>query len=91
MTVTRPILQEQRQEYRNFINSIKSPATLRTYTYSLKYFMAYCKTDIPGLLKGDTKALEGRIMSSWFTCDKNKSYRMVLSTQGLQLLKNFTR
>jgi integrase len=62
MTVTRPILQEQRQEYRNFINSIKSPATLRTYTYSLKYFMAYCKTDIPGLLKGDTKALEGRII-----------------------------
>ena len=44
MTVTTHMSQEQRQEHQNFINSIKSPAKLRTYTYSLKYFMAYCKT-----------------------------------------------
>jgi site-specific recombinase XerD len=61
MTLATPTITE-RQEYRNFINSIKSPATLKSYNYSLKYFMRYCKTDIPGLLKGDTKTLEQQII-----------------------------
>jgi site-specific recombinase XerD len=60
MKVT-PII-EERQEYRNFINAIKSPATLRAYNYSLKYFMKYCKTDIVGLLRGETKKLERQLI-----------------------------
>jgi site-specific recombinase XerD len=57
----KPII-EERQEYRNFINPIKSPATLKSYNYSLKYFMKHCKCDIPGILSGDTKTLERRII-----------------------------
>jgi site-specific recombinase XerD len=60
MTLATPIT--ERQEYRNFINSIRSPATLKSYNYSLKYFMRYCKTDIPGLLRGNPKTLEQQII-----------------------------
>ena len=80
MTVTTtPTQQEQLQEYRNFINSLKSPATLRTYKYSLKYFMSYCKTDVLGLLKGDTKALEGRIIEFlvYMRQEQNLSYGII--------------
>jgi integrase len=60
MKVT-PIM-EERQEYRNFIHAIKSPATLKSYNYSLKYFMKYSKCDITSLLRGDTKKLEQQII-----------------------------
>jgi site-specific recombinase XerD len=41
---------------------LKSPATLKSYNYSLKYFMKYCKSDITSLLRGDTKTLEQQII-----------------------------
>jgi hypothetical protein len=49
---------ELTQEYRDFIDSIKSKATARAYSNALAHYMKFLNiTDIQGLLPNDNKAL----------------------------------
>ena len=50
--------------YRNFEDSIKSPAILRSYRYVLQDYMKYRKiSDISSLLEGDCQITRVRINS----------------------------
>lgn len=41
----------QKQEYFNFINTLDSPATRKTYLHRLEQFLNYCKLDLHSFLK----------------------------------------
>lgn len=52
------------EAYLNFISSIKSPATVRTYNYAVRNFMQYLKTkDVDSLLTvGDYIAIQQKVV-----------------------------
>ena len=56
--------QAQQQEYLNFINSLRSQATIVAYSTALKNYMRFIKTtNISALLKQDNKMIESQIIS----------------------------
>lgn len=80
---------EQQQEYRNFADSIKSPATLLTYNYSLKYYMSFRKTtNVSSLLQGDIKMLEAQLIEFIVSMRQNKLSYGIINTR-LAAIKKF--
>jgi len=56
--------QAQQQEYLNFINSLRSQATIFAYSTALKNYMRFIKTtNISALLKQDNKMISHQIIS----------------------------
>lgn len=52
----------QEETYFNFVNSINSEVTKKTYVYSLSKFLKYCKLDLDSLLRLPTQDLSNLII-----------------------------
>jgi integrase len=82
-------LQLEQQEYLNFINSLRSPATITAYTKALRNYMQFIKTtNFSTLLKSSPKEIEAKIISYMvFQRQQKLSYSSI--HQRLMAVKKF--
>jgi integrase len=81
--------QLEQQEYLNFINSLRSPATITAYTKALRNYMQFINTtNFSTLLKSSPKEIEAKIISYMvFQRQQKLSYSSI--HQRLMAVKKF--
>jgi integrase len=85
--VTQQQLQQQ-QEYLNFINSLRSEATITNYRRALAHYMRFTNSNVSELLKHDNKAIESQIVKYLLSMREQKLCRGTLNLR-LAALKKF--
>lgn len=80
----------EEREYLNFIDSIRSEATVKVYRLSMDNYMRFIKTSsFSSLLKQDNKTIEQQIISYLVDMRKNQKLSYALSSTRLAALKKF--
>jgi integrase len=73
------------QEYRDFIDSIKSEATAKAYSNALAHYMKFLNiTDIRSLLQNDNKAIERQLIDYIRSMRNNTPYPISYSLRQLR-------
>ena len=79
---------QQQQEYLNFINSLRSEATITNYRRALAHYMRFTNSNVSELLKHDNKAIESQIVKYLLDMRQQKLCRGTLNLR-LAALKKF--
>jgi site-specific recombinase XerD len=78
------------KEYLNFINSLRSKATIKVYRLSINNYMRFIKTsNISSLLKQDHKTIESQIISYLVDMRGNQNLSYASLSLRLAALKKF--
>ena len=76
--------------YLNFINSLRSEATIRVYRRSINHYMRFTKTsNIPSLLKQNNKTIEQLIVSYLVDMRANQKLSYAILSMRLGALRKF--
>jgi integrase len=79
---------QQQQEYLNFINSLRSEATITNYRRALSHYMRFANTtNVSELLKQDNKAIESQIIKYLLSMREQKLCRGTLNLRLAALKK----
>lgn len=71
------VLLGESKPYQNFVDSLKSSRTLKTYNIALRLFMGFRRvSDISELLKDDPKVIESEIIEYIIYLKNEKKYRI---------------
>lgn len=82
--------EEQEEECLNFINSLRSKATIKIYLFSIRHYMSFTKaSNTSSLLKQDNKAAEQQIISYLVDMRKNQKLSHASLSVRLAALKKF--
>lgn len=76
--------QAKETEYLNFINSLRSEATITMYQFSLRNYMQYIKTNsASGLVKQDSRTIEQQLIT--YLVDLRKNQKLSYSSLAMRL------
>src|SRR3954453_10847126 len=76
--------QEKDKEYLNFINSLRSEATIAMYQFSLRNYLQYIRTNrVSSLVKQDTKTIEKQLIE--YLVDLRRNQKLSYSSLSLRL------
>jgi len=76
--------QAKETEYLNFINSLRSEATIAMYQFSLRNYMQYIKTNsVSGLINQDSRTIEQQLIT--YLVDLRKNQKLSYSSLAMRL------
>ena len=77
-------------EYLNFINSLRSKATISMYSFSLRHYMQYIGTDsVSSLIKKDNRAIEQELITYLVDLRRNQKLSHASLAIRLHALRKF--
>ena len=75
---------DKETEYLNFINSLRSKATISMYQFSLRHYMQYIKTNsVSNLVKQDSKAIEQQLIT--YLVDLRRNQKLSYASLSIRL------
>ncbi len=82
--------QDKETEYLNFINSLRSQATITMYQFSLRHYMQYIKTNsVSSLVKQDGRTIEQQLITYLVDLRRNQKLSYASLAMRLAALRKF--